>query len=206
MFNRTSIIAERWSIWKAEKARRLQEDNAKGVSSIAVFEAMNRHIDENAAIAVDVGNNTYSFGRYFEPKDQSIVMSGYLGSIGFGYPAAMGLWAAVGDQRQVLAVTGDGGFAQYMGELMTAVKYHMPIKHILLNNYELGKISKEQRAGEFDVWKTKLHNLNFSEYAQNCGAMGIRVERPEDLDAAFQKILAHDGPAMTEVMANPLLI
>ncbi len=204
--DRRPAVAERWEIWKAEKAKRLQESNDNGVSSVAVFEAMNRHIPENAAIAVDVGNNTYSFGRYFECKHQSVVMSGYLGSIGFGYPAAMGLWAAVGSERPIVAVTGDGGFGQYPMEITTAVKYNMPIKHILLNNHELGKISKEQRAVEFDVWKTSLQNPNFSEFVNSCGALGIRVTKTEELDAAFEQLLAHDGPATIEIMTDALLI
>ena len=81
-------------------------------------------------------------------------MSGYLGSIGFGYPAAMGAWAAARRPRQIFAVTGDGGFGQYLAELTTAVKHGMNITHVLLNNGQLGKISKEQRAGEWDVWQT----------------------------------------------------
>jgi len=204
--DRKPAIAERWEIWRKEKAKRLEEDFGNGVSSAAVFDAMNRYIPADAAIAVDVGNNTYSFGRYFECQQQSIVMSGYLGSIGFGYPAAIGLWAAAGDSRPIVAVTGDGGFGQYPMEVATAVKYNMPIKHILLNNHELGKISKEQRAVEFDVWKTGLHNPNFSEFVSSCGALGIRVEKKEDLDAAFEKLMAHDGPGTIEVMTDALLI
>lgn len=205
--DRKPAVAERWSIWKAEKEVRLKEDNGNGVSSVAVFESMNRLIPANSAIAVDVGNNTYSFGRYFEcSKDQSLVMSGYLGSIGFGYPAAMGLWAAVGDSRPVIAVTGDGGFGQYPMEVTTAVKYNMPIKHILLNNSELGKISKEQRAAEFDVWQTSLQNPNWSEFVNSCGALGIRVTKASDLDAAIQKLLAHDGPGTVEVITDAMLI
>ena len=65
-------------------------------------------------------------------------MSGYMGSIGFAYPAAMVAWAAVGDSRPVVTVSGDGEFCQYMAEITTAVKYKMPIKHILINNFELG--------------------------------------------------------------------
>ena len=61
----------------------------QGISSAAVFDAMTRQVPDNAVVAVDVGNNTNSFGRYFECRAQSILMSGYLGSIGYGYPAAM---------------------------------------------------------------------------------------------------------------------
>ena len=198
-------VARRWQIWRAEKERRLADQRGQGVNSASVFAAMNRHVPENAVIAVDVGNNTYSFGRYFECTAQSVLMSGYLGSIGFGYPAAMGAWAAAPD-RPVFAVTGDGGFGQYAMEMTTAVKYNMPIKHILLNNSELGKISKEQRAGKWDVWQTSLHNPDFAQFAENCGAMGIRVTKSSELDDALQRVIAHDGPAMMEIVTDAELI
>ena len=133
-------------------------------------------------------------------------MSGYLGSIGFAFPAAMGAWAAVGEERPIVAVAGDGGFVQYLGEVNTAVLYNMPIKLILLNNSELGKISKEQRASEFDVWKTKLSNPNFADYANSCGALGIRVEQKEELEAAMAKAFAHDGPAVVDIVTDVALL
>lgn len=198
-------IAERWQLWRNEKASRAEDDRGRGLSSAFIFAVLQKHIPENAVIAVDVGNNTYSFGRYFECRDQSVLMSGYLGSIGFGYPAAMGAWAAA-PQRPVVAITGDGGFGQYMAELTTAVKYHMPIKHILLNNSELGKISKEQRADHLEVWQTSLHNPDFAEYAVNCGALGIRVESRNKLDTALEKLFAHDGPGMVEIISDVELV
>ena len=199
-------IAERWQIWRAEKVKREQENRGKGVNSASIFAALNRHVPKEAVMSVDVGNNTYSFGRYFECERQSVIMSGYLGSIGFGFPAAMGAWAAEGDSRPIIAVTGDGGFGQYLGELLTAVKYNMNITHILLNNSQIGKISKEQKSSQFDVWQTSLHNPNFSEYAKNCGAMGIRVTDKNQLDDAIQKTLEHKGPSMVEVISDPELI
>lgn len=108
-----SEVAGRWAIWRAEKASRAGDDRGAGVSTAALFASLSVHLDADAVVCVDVGNNTYSFGRYFEADRQTVLMSGYLGSIGFGYPAAMGAWAAVGDRRQIVAVTGDGGFGQY---------------------------------------------------------------------------------------------
>ncbi len=198
-------LAERWAIWRAEKASRAADDRGSGVNSASVFAAMERQIPEDAVIAVDVGNHAYSFGRYFECRRHTVLMSGYLGSIGFGYPAAMGAWAAAPD-RPIVAVTGDGGFAQYMAELTTAVKHGMNITHVLMNNGQLGKISKEQRAGEWEVWQTSLHNPDFSAYARNCGALGIRVTDRGALDAALAEAVAHDGPAMVEVMTDPDLV
>ena len=205
-------VAERWAIWRREKARRRGEERGKGLASAVVFDALSRLVPENAIIAVDVGNNTYSFGRYFECARQSVLMSGYLGSIGFGYPAAMGAWAATQEDdprfsgRHVIAVTGDGGFGQYMGEITTAVKYGMRITHVLLNNAELGKISKEQRAGNWDVWETSLHNPSFAAYAELCGALGERVVADGELEPALERALAHDGPSLVEVMSDVDLI
>ncbi len=156
-------------------------------------------------IAVDVGNHAYSFGRYFECRRQSVLMSGYLGSIGFGFPAAMGAWAAAPD-RTIVAVTGDGGFGQYLAEITTAVKYGMNITHVLLNNGQLGKITKEQRAAEWDVWQTGLHNPDFAAYAQLCGAFGVRVTDRAQLDDALAAALAHDGPALVDIVTDADLV
>lgn len=200
-----SEIANRWNMWREEKSKRTKDDKGKGLNSAFIFETMSRLVPEDAVITVDVGNNAYSFGRYFECKRQSILMSGYLGSIGFGYPAAMGAYAAA-PNRKIVAVTGDGGFAQYMAELTTAVKYNMNITHILLNNDELGKITKEQKADELKVWETDLVNPNFSEYAKNCGALGIRITQKDELEEAMKKALDHNGPAMVEIIADSELI
>jgi thiamine pyrophosphate-dependent acetolactate synthase large subunit-like protein len=117
----------------------------------------------------------------------------------------MGAWAAAPD-RKIVAVTGDGGFGQYMAELTTAVKYGMNITHVLLNNSELGKISKEQRAGHFPVWQTSLVNPDFAAYAESCGALGIRVTAAADLDDALARALAHQGPSLVEIITDPNLI
>lgn len=204
--NHVSEIKGRWDIWKAEKKKRLEDDHGKGISSIAVFETLNELAPKNAIMCADVGNNAYSFGRYFECKEHTFLMSGYLGSIGFALPAAMGAWAAVGNERPIIAVAGDGGLCQYLAEITTAVKYNMPIKVILLNNNELGKISKEQRAGQFDVWATDLVNPNFAEYASGCGALGIKVSEKSELKNALKQLMDHDGPGLLEIATDVELI
>jgi pyruvate oxidase len=198
-------VAERWAIWRAEKERRLADDRGRGVSSAAVFAALTRRVPDDAVIAVDVGNHAYSFGRYFECERQAVLMSGYLGSIGFGFPAAMGAWAAAPD-RPIVAVTGDGGFGQYLAELTTAVRYEMNITHVLLNNFSLGKIAKEQLAEDLVVWQTGLTNPGFAAYAELCGALGIRVTGAGELDGALTRALAHEGPALVEVITDPELV
>lgn len=202
--DRREELARRWAGWRAEKVARAAKDNGAGINSAALFAALSDAVAEDAIMCVDVGNNTYSFGRYFECRRQSVVMSGYLGSIGFAFPAALGAWAAQ-TGRPVVSVSGDGGFGQYLAELTTAVKHSMDITHVLLNNNELGKISKEQRDGEWKVWQTALHNPNFADYARLCGAFGQRVEQATDLPAVLREALATPGPALVEVMTDPLL-
>ncbi|ANM30675.1 pyruvate oxidase [Acidobacteria bacterium Mor1] len=205
-------VADRWKIWRSEKQRREAEERGHGIHSATLFAAMTRQVDKNAIMAVDVGNNTYSFGRYFECTDQAVLMSGYLGSIGFSLPAALGAWCATQEEdplfkgRQVVSVSGDGGFGQYLGDWTTTVRHNMNITHVLLNNCELGKISKEQRSAHFDVWETSLHNPSFSGYAELCGSKGIRVTDAAKLDDALREALDHDGPALVEVMTDASLI
>ena len=75
-----------------------------------------------------------------------------------------------------------------------------------MNNAELGKISKEQRAGEWPVWQTDLTNPNFAEFATSCGGLGIRVEKVSDLEAALQRAIDFDGPALVEVITDVELV
>jgi thiamine pyrophosphate-dependent acetolactate synthase large subunit-like protein/nitrite reductase/ring-hydroxylating ferredoxin subunit len=205
-------IATRCRIWRTEKERRRADDRGRGVNSAAIFAALTEHAPDDAILPVDVGNNTYSFGRYFECAGQAVLMSGYLGSIGFALPAALGAWVATREDdprfrgRKVISVSGDGGFGQYMGELLTAVKYSMNITHVLLRNDQLGKISKEQSAGDWEVWETDLHNPRFADYAELCGARGFLVQTADELDAALVEAIDHPGPSLVEIVADPELI
>jgi len=199
-------IAGRWKRWRDEKASRENTTDENGIASAVLFREMSEVVPEEAVIAVDVGNNTYSFGRYFETKrNQELLMSGYLGSIGFAFPAAMGAWAAK-TGRPVWAVAGDGGFGQYTMEFTTAVKYNMDIKLVLLNNSEIGKISKEQRGVHMPVWSTSLVNPNFTEFAQSCGGWAQRISTHAELQAGLEALSAQEGPALLEVMTDALKI
>jgi pyruvate oxidase len=199
-------IDKQWSRWRTEKHARAQLTDGRGRMHPAhVFAQLSDVVPEDAVIAVDVGNNAYSFGRYFEThRGQSVLMSGYLGSIGFAFPAAMGAWAATkGSGRKIVSVSGDGGFGQYLAELTTAVRYAMPITHVLLNNSELGKISKEQIGALRPVWQTQLVNPDFAEYARLCGARGWRADDPSDVHTALEEAIAvTDGPTLVEIITS----
>ena len=108
--------------------------------------------------------------------------------------------------RKAVSISEDGGFSQYMTELTTAVKYVMNITHVLLNNHELRKISKEQRAGNWDVWETSLTNPNFADYASLCGAFGTRVTRREELSHSLEEELRHKGSSRVGTLTDSLLV
>ena len=118
----------------------------------------------------------------------------------------MGAWAAVGDTRQVVSVSGDGGFGQYAMEFTTAVKYNMNITHVLLDNAELAKISKEQRGAHHEVWQTSLQNPDFAAFADLCGGRGWRVDDAAQLDTALAEALAHPGPSLVAISSDALLM
>ena len=201
-----SAVADRWRQWRAEKERRANLKDARGwMHPARVFEVLGRITPDDAVITVDVGNNTYAFGHYFESKgEQDVLMSGYLGSIGFALPAAMGAFAATRGTRPILSISGDGGLGQYLAEFTTAVKYGMPLTHVVLNNDELAKISREQVSALRPVWQTDLVNPDFAAFAELCGGRGFRVDVPEDLEPALTAALQTDGgPSLVEVRTSP---
>jgi thiamine pyrophosphate-dependent acetolactate synthase large subunit-like protein len=91
-------------------------------------------------------------------------------------------------------------------ELTTLAKYGMPITHVVLDNGELGKISKEQRAGEWAVWQTSLRNPDFAALAELCGVRGFRVTTAAELAPALGEALAHPGPSLVCLTMDPLLV
>jgi thiamine pyrophosphate-dependent acetolactate synthase large subunit-like protein/nitrite reductase/ring-hydroxylating ferredoxin subunit len=201
-------VAQRWARWRAEKAHREGLTDHQGrLHPALVFAELSPLMPDDAVIAVDVGNNTYSFGRFFECRGrQDVLMSGYLGSIGFGLPAALGASVAVrrdGSGRKVVSISGDGGLGQYLADFTTAVKYRFPLTHIVLNNGELAKISREQLGAIRPVWETNLVNPDFCDYARLCGGTGFSVRTPGELRPALEAALAHgDGPSLVEIHSS----
>jgi len=200
-----SDVASRWTRWRAEKnVRAGMVDSAGAMHPAALFAVLSGVVPDDAVIPVDVGNNTYAFGHYFESSGrQDVLMSGYLGSIGFALPAALGAWAATGGSRKVVSISGDGGLGQYLADFTTAVKYGMAITHVVLNNNELAKISREQVGALRPVWQTDLVNPDFGEFARLCGGAGFRAEEVSELDAVLRAALAiEDGPSLVEIRTS----
>jgi pyruvate dehydrogenase (quinone) len=116
-------------------------------------------------------------------------------------PQALGLKKAFPD-RQVVSLSGDGGLAMLLGDLLTAVQEKIPIKVVVYNNGSLGFVELEMKVeGLLDAY-TDLQNPDFAKLAEVIGFKGWRVDRNEDLEAAVIAFLAHPGPALLDVKVN----
>jgi len=169
-----------------------------------IIKVLNDKISDNAVITLDVGEHCWWFGRNFwMKKSQKMVMSGYLATMGFGLPAALAA-QIIYPNRQVVCIAGDGGFSMLMADFLTAVKNKLPITVFIFNNKQLGMIMQEQKMEGYDNWQTELQDLDFAEYAKQCGGIGIRVETPEELPDAVDKALSTNKPVIVDINTDPM--
>jgi pyruvate oxidase/acetolactate synthase-1/2/3 large subunit len=197
---------EEIKILKNEWIDLLEEETGENLTPIRpqyIIKVLNDKIDDEAIITLDTGENGWWFGRNFwMKKTQKMLMSGYLATMGFGLPAALAAQLVYPD-RQVVCITGDGGFSMVMADFITAVKYNLPIKIFLMNNHQLAMIMQEQKVELYPNWQTELENPDFADYAQNCGGTGIKVNDPEKLQEAVEKALKTPGPVLVDIETDP---
>ena len=165
-----------------------------------VLKSLSDQAGEHANLVADVGQNQMVSARYFSasPKRQFIA-SGGLGTMGFGFPAAIG--AALGDpQAETYVVCGDGGIQMTIQELGTILQYQMPVKLIILNNSYLGMVRQWQELFWQERYSsTPMINPDFVKIAQAYGIASTCVEKREDLQQAIADMIAHQGPYVLEV-------
>ena len=168
-----------------------------------ILKVLNDKISDNAVITLDVGEHCWWFGRNFwMKKSQKMVMSGYLATMGFGLPAALAA-QIIYPNRQVVCIAGDGGFSMLMADFLTAVKNKLPITVFIFNNKQLGMIMQEQKMEGYDNWQTELQDLDYAEYAKQCGGVGITVNTPEELPDAVDKALSTNKPVIVDINTDP---
>ncbi len=179
------------------------EPNGKPIRPPYVIKVLNQKIDPNAVISLDIGENCWWFGRNFQmKKTQKMVMSGLLASMGFGLPGAMAA-SLVYPRRQIICITGDGGFTQVMGDFLTALKYKMPIKIFVFNNKSLGMIQQEQKVEGYPSSQTELYEFSFADYGEHAGGTGIKVTEPNQLESAVDKALASTKTTIVDIDTDP---
>ncbi len=168
-----------------------------------IISVLNRKLDDDAIITLDVGENGWWFGRNFQMKStQRVLFSGYLGSMGFGLPAALVAQLEY-PERQVACITGDGGFSMVMGDFLTAIKYDLPIKVFLFNNKNLAMIMQEQKVENYPIWQTELQDCDFAGFAENCGGIGVKVDDPRELEKVVDEALKFDKPVLVDIDTDP---
>jgi pyruvate oxidase len=166
-----------------------------------IMKILSEVLPEDAIISIDVGENGWWFGRNFKMKHQRFVMSGYLGTMGFGFPGALAAKLAYPD-KTVVCITGDGGFSMAMADFVTAVKYDLPMVVLVLNNKQLAMIQLEQKMEGYQNFGTDLLNPDFARYAEACGGIGLTVSRPEELEKTVKQTLGLKKPVLINVMTD----
>ncbi|WP_407311650.1 ubiquinone-dependent pyruvate dehydrogenase [Pseudomonas sp. nanlin1] len=157
---------------------------------------------EDAVFTCDVGTPTAWAARYLKMNGKRRLVGSFNhGSMANAMLQAIGAQAAY-PGRQVVSMSGDGGFSMMMGDFLTLSQANLPVKVIVLNNGTLGFVEMEMKAtGLVDVG-CDLKNPNFAAMAQAMGVKGIRVEKPQDLEAALAEAFAHDGPVLVDVVSE----
>ncbi len=159
--------------------------------------------DDDAVFTVDTGMNNVWAARYITPNGRrSIIGSFTHGSMANAMPQAIG--AQFTDRgRQVIAMSGDGGFSMLMGDFLTLVQYGLPVKVVVFNNSSLGMVELEMLVDGLPSFGTANKNPDFAAVARACGAYGMRVEKPKHLAGALKDAFKHKGPALVDVVTDP---
>jgi pyruvate dehydrogenase (quinone) len=154
----------------------------------------------DAVFTADVGTPTIWAARYLKMNGRRRLIGSWVhGSMANAMAHAIGAQSANPD-RQVISLSGDGGFTMLMGDLITLAQERLPVKVVVFNNGVLGFVALEMKAAGFVDFGTDLKNPDFAAMARAMGLHARRVEDPGDLPAAIQDILAHKGPALLDVV------
>jgi len=191
-----------------QKTRKGLDDLATGVPGRKPIhpQYLTRTLDELAAadavFTCDVGFPTLWAARYLKMNGKRRMLGSFNhGSMANAMPQALGAQVAH-PGRQVISLSGDGGFSMLMGDLLTIRQRKLPVKIVVYNNGALGFVEIEMKAAGLVDFGTTLDNPDFAQMARAIGIYGVRVEDPGELAGAVQGALAHDGPALLDVVVN----
>jgi pyruvate dehydrogenase (quinone) len=191
------------------------DDARRGLDELAVGEPgatpihpqyVARLIDELAAddavFSCDVGTPTIWAARYLHMNGKRRLLGSFThGSMANALPQAIGAQSAY-PGRQVVTLSGDGGLAMLLGDLLTLRQLALPVKVVIFNNGSLGFVELEMKAAGLVSYATDLVDPDFAKLAESTGILGIQITRPEELRSGLARALAHDGPALVDVLVN----
>jgi len=188
--------------WELMEKRAMRDDVP--VKPQRVAWELSELVSDDAIISTDSGTITTWIARHFRMRGgQKFSCSGTLSTMACALPYSIAAKLAY-PERQSVCFIGDGGFTMLMGEFLTAVKYQLPVTVVVIRNNTLGQIKWEQIVflGNPE-YGCDLHNPDFSRFAELCGGVGWKVERPEDIRPALKAALASGKPALVEVLVDP---
>jgi len=165
-----------------------------------VAKAISTHASDDAIFTCDVGLPTVWAARYLAMNGKRRLLGSFWhGSMANAMAQAIGAQAAF-PGRQVVSLSGDGGFAMLMGDFLSLKQLNLPAKIVVFNNGSLGFIELEQKSSGFIATGTELQNPNFAAMAEAVGIRGIRLEDPADVEAGIAAAFAHDGPVLIDAV------
>jgi pyruvate dehydrogenase (quinone) len=166
-----------------------------------VMRVVSELASDDAVFTCDVGTPIIWTARYLKVNGRRRIIGSFNhGSMANGMLQAMGAQAAF-PNRQVISMSGDGGFTMMMGDFLTLAQAKLPVKVVVLNNGTLGFVQMEQMANGFLDTGCDLQNPNFAAMAEAVGIRGIRVEKPQELEGAIAQALSHHGPVLVDVVS-----
>ncbi|MEE0839423.1 MAG: biosynthetic-type acetolactate synthase large subunit [Acutalibacteraceae bacterium] len=188
---------EEWM--KKVNAFRVEEetylDNREGLTPRRAILTLNKHLGENTAVCTDVGQHQMWSAQSLNFKtSRRFASSGGLGTMGYGFGAAIG--AAYGTGERSVLITGDGSFGMNLNELATAVRYNVPVVVIIMNNGVLGMVRQWQTLFYDKHYSNSVleRKTDFAAFARSFGADGEAVTTPEELDEALKRAFKTEGP------------
>ncbi|MEU4556873.1 pyruvate dehydrogenase [Actinoplanes sp. NPDC023936] len=164
-------------------------------------------LDEEAAsdaiFTADTGMCCSWIARYITPNGRRRLLGSWVhGTMANALPQALGA-QKVFPERQVVSMSGDGGLAMLLGELLTAKLHNLPVKVVVFNNSSLGMVRLEMLVAGDPPFETDHDAVDFAAIARGAGILGVRVEKPAELRRAMREFLDHDGPAVLDVVTDP---
>jgi pyruvate dehydrogenase (quinone) len=190
------------------KARKALDDLAVGtpgkglIHPQQIAKVISDHAAKDAVFTCDVGLPTVWAARYLAMNgSRRLIGSFWHGSMANALAHGIGAQAAF-PGRQVVSLSGDGGFAMLMGDFLSLVQLRLPVKVVVFNNGALGFIELEQKSTGFLPFGTEFTNPNFAAMAEAVGVRGIRLEDPSEVEAGIAAAFDHNGPVLVDAVVN----
>ena len=175
----------------------------KAISSCVLTHVISENLQDNAIVTVDAGTVSVWANNWLRLNGrQRLIGSTELGTLGFGMPAALGCQLAA-PKNQVVALCGDGGFQMTMRDFSTAIKYQLPVKIFIYNNFAYHFIELEQMKEGVAQCYTKLNNPDYAQMAEAFGGVGFKITKTSELEDTVKAALACDKPCLVDVHIKP---